>query len=66
MAGQTFNDSGIDKSVGALVLGMVVVAFLLLLIVGMDGAQRNAESASNMEILHQESTTRLPVNDLAE
>jgi len=46
MSGQTFNNTGIDRSVGLLVMGIVVVGFLLVMIVGMDGVQRTAKSVS--------------------
>ncbi|WP_437191268.1 hypothetical protein [Planctomicrobium sp. SH527] len=46
MAGQTFNDSGIDKSIGFLLIGVIVLAFVILMIVGMDGVEKNAKQAS--------------------
>lgn len=42
MAGQTFNDSRIDRSVGLLLLGLVVSGFFFLAIFGMQSVQRNA------------------------
>ncbi len=65
MAGQTFNETGIDKGVGALVLGMAIIGFLLLLIIGMDGARKNAERASS-DLLTSPPKSSVPVNDLAE
>ncbi|HWL10014.1 MAG TPA: hypothetical protein VNQ76_16535 [Planctomicrobium sp.] len=44
MSGQIYNDSGIDKSLGLLVLGLIVGGFVLLMIVGMDGMQKASRS----------------------
>ncbi|WP_437225569.1 hypothetical protein SH661x_004124 [Planctomicrobium sp. SH661] len=46
MAGQTYNDSQIDRSVGTLLLGLIVSGFFFLAILGMQSVQENAKSVA--------------------
>lgn len=62
MAGQTFNESRIDRSIGVLLLGLVVSGFFLLAILGMQSVQ---ESAENLTDGLQETAVTKPVYDLA-
>jgi len=60
MASQNFNDSRIDRSVGLLLLGMLVFGFFLIAILGMQNVQKQAKSMANFP---SQETTEQPVYD---
>ena len=60
MAGQTFNDSRIDRSVGLLLLIMLILGFFVFAILGMQSVQENAV---DMAEIPAPNVTEAPVYD---
>lgn len=44
---ESFNQTGIDRSVGVLLIGLAVAAFMLLTVLGMNTLRRSAEESTS-------------------
>jgi len=62
MAGQTFNDSQIDRSVGTLLLLLIFIGIFVLAVIGMQSVRTQAESLSDTQ---PKSQVEQPVYDIA-